>query len=361
MKRSQQLLNLVRSSINPDVDTIMIWNYENSSRANTIYLSGFRGSFSVLILRDDSCYIVTDSRYFEQAESETDFILVRHANNTLADTVSNLLERLSAKVVGFEAQRLDCKSYSDLTEKINVKFVPIDSAIHQLRSVKTQEEIESIRKATMVAEQAFLETLKFIKEGVTEAEICAELEYRIKKLGGQVGFETLIGSGPRTSMPHVKPTNKQVRNGELILFDFGARVDEYCCDITRMAVIGSASEKIKECYYIVKQSLRKATGAGKAGMSGKDVDFVAREVVQKSKYSGFCFRYGLGHGIGLEVHEEPRFSPKATDPLPENAVVTIEPGIYIPGEFGIRIENDVIVKSSSFETITTLSEDLTVL
>ncbi|MCD6103847.1 MAG: aminopeptidase P family protein [Thermotogaceae bacterium] len=361
MKKPQRLLNLVRTSINSHIDTIMIWNYENSSRASTTYLSGFKGSFSVLILRDDGCYIVTDSRYFEQAENETDFILIKHSNKTLADTVSTLLKELSAKVVGFEAQRLDFKSYSDLIEKLDVEFVAVDNAIHQLRSVKTEGEIESIRKASKVAEQAFLETLKFIKEGVTEAEICAELEYRIKKLGGHIGFETLVGSGPRTSMPHVKPTNKQVKNGELILFDFGARVDEYCCDITRMVALGNPSGNIKECYLIVKQSLEKATETGKAGMVGKQVDSAARKVVQQSKYSEFCFKYGLGHGIGLEVHEEPRLSPQANAPLSENAVVTIEPGIYIPGEFGIRIENDVVVGNSSFETITTLSEDLIVL
>lgn len=361
MNRTQELMNSVRSSFCGDIDTIMIWNYENSSTANTFYLSGFRGSCSVLIIRDDCNYIITDSRYFEQAEQESDFVLIKHTEGKLIKTVTAFLSQLSSRVIGFEAERLDYKTYSELNEILNVKFVPIDQLLYKMRSIKSEEEIDKIRAASKIAEKVFLETLDFIKEDVSEIEICAELEYRMKKLGAQVGFETLIGSGMSTSKPHVKPTEKKVKNGELILFDFGARVDGYCCDITRMAVLGKPSQEIVECYDLVKESLQKATDEGKAGVVAKYVDQVARQVILQSKYADYCFKYGLGHGIGLEVHESPRMGPMFDEPLPVGAVITVEPGIYIPGKFGIRIENDVVVRNCCFEKITNLDEDLVVL
>lgn len=358
MNRAQKLIDSVRSSVCKDIDTVMIWNYESSSTANTFYLSGFRGSCSILIIRDDCNYIITDSRYFEQAEQESDFVLIKHTEGKLIKTVADFLDKLSAKVIGFEAERLDYKTYNELNEKLNVRFVPIDGILYSMRSTKTEEEIEKIRAASRIAEKAFLETLNFIKEGVSEIEICAELEYRIKKLGAQVGFETLVGSGASTSKPHVKPTEKKLRNGELILFDFGARVDGYCCDITRMVLLGKPSQEIIECYNLVNESLQKATNEGKAGVIAKHIDQVARQVILQSKYAQYCFKYGLGHGIGLEVHESPRMGPLFDEPLPAGAVVTVEPGIYIPGRFGIRIENDVIVRNNRFEKITALSEEL---
>ncbi|HOJ87584.1 MAG TPA: aminopeptidase P family protein [Pseudothermotoga sp.] len=358
MNRTQELMEAVRSSVCKDVDTVMIWNYESSSTANTFYLSGFRGSCSILIIHDKSNYIITDSRYFEQAEQETDFILVRHTTGRLANTVVNFLKELSAQVVGFEAERLDFKTYDELSKMLNVRFVPIDQTLYKMRSTKSEEEIDKIRKASRIAEQAFMETLSCVKDGVSEIEICAELEYRIKKLGAQVGFETLIGSGASTSKPHVKPTEKKIQNGELILFDFGARIDGYCCDITRMALLGKPTEEIIECYDLVRESLEKATNEGAAGVIARHVDQVARQVILQSKYAEYCFKYGLGHGIGLEVHESPRMGPIFDEPLPSGAVITVEPGIYIPGKFGIRIENDVIVRDRCFEKITALTEEL---
>jgi len=361
MKRAQKLIDYVKSNVHNDIDTVMIWNYENSSTANTFYLSGFRGSCSVLIIRGESNYLITDSRYFEQAEQESDFVLVKHTSSKLIKTVASFLKKLSAQFIGFEAERLDCKTYGELRNELNVEFIPIDDVLYRMRSIKNEEEVGKIRAASRIAEKAFRETLSYIKEGISEIEICAELEYRIKKLGGQVGFETLIGSGHNTSKPHVKPTAKKIENGELILFDFGARVDGYCCDITRMAVLGKPSMEITECYELVRQAVEKATNVGKAGMIPSQVDEVARSVILQSKYAEYCFKYGLGHGIGLEVHEPPRMGPTFNEPLPAGAVVTVEPGIYIPGKFGIRIENDVIVREDCFERITDLSEDLVII
>lgn len=358
MKRSQKLMNYVKSNIHRDVDTVMIWNYENSSTANTFYLSGFRGSCSVLIIQDGSNYVITDSRYFEQVEQESDFVLVKHTGGKLIQTVASFLKTLSAQFIGFEAERLDCKTYDELRHELNAEFIPIDDVLYRMRSIKSEEEVSKIRTASRIAEKAFKDTLGCIKEGVTELEICAELEYRIKKLGGQVGFETLIGSGHNTSKPHVKPTAKKVENGELILFDFGARVDGYCCDITRMVVLGKPSAEIIECYDLVKHSLKRATDEGRAGQIPSQIDKVARHVILQSKYAEHCFKYGLGHGIGLEVHEPPRMGPIFNDPLPAGAVITVEPGIYIPGKFGIRIENDVVVRDDCFEKITDLDEEL---
>lgn len=355
------MIEYVRSNVDKDIDTVVIWNYENSSSANTFYLSGFRGSCSVLLIRGEANYIITDSRYFEQAEQETNFVLIKHTNDKLTKTVISLLKQLSARVVGFEAEKLDVKTYGELTQELEARFVTIDSALYQLRAVKSEEEISKIHAASRIAEQAFRETLNYVREGVSELELCAELEYRIKKLGGQVAFETLLGSGADTSKPHVKPTMKKIQKGEVILFDFGARVDGYCCDITRMAVLGKPSSEVVESYELVKQSLEKAMNEVKAGVIPSHVDQVARSVIVHSKYADFCFRYGVGHGIGLEVHEWPRLGPKFNEPLVTRAVITIEPGIYIPGKFGIRIEDDIIIRDDCFEKITGLSEDLIVL
>ncbi|MEJ5229262.1 MAG: Xaa-Pro peptidase family protein [Pseudothermotoga sp.] len=340
------------------VEAAIIYNLEYSSKPSTYYLSGFTGSFSVLVISREKQFIITDSRYLEQVKQQTNFEVVEYKGNDIFESMRAVVDNLKPKTIGLEFQRISHNAFLKLSEKIKANFVSIDPVIDTMRMVKSQEEIENIKKAIMVSEKAYLKTLECIREDMTEMELAAEFEYNMKKFGAQgMAFETIVISGPRTSMPHGRPSNKKIKRNEPITFDFGAVVNGYCADITRTIFFGKADDEFKRIYQTVYEAQTLALEKGSAKMSGKMLDAVARNHIEGKGY-GRYFGHGLGHGLGIEVHESPRVNQSNEELLPQNAVVTIEPGIYIEGKYGVRIEEDVVVAENSLEKLTSLPREL---
>lgn len=355
MSRVEQFVEKIEKM---GVEAAIIYNVEYSSKPSTYYLSGFTGSFSVLVISREKQFIITDSRYLEQVKQQTSFEVVEYKGNDIFESVRAVVDDLKPKTIGLEFQRVSHNVFLKLNEKIKANFVSIDSVIDTMRTVKSQEEIDNIKKAITVSEKAYLKTLECIKEDMTEMELAAEFEYNMKKFGAQgIAFETIVISGPRTSMPHGRPSNKKIKRNEPITFDFGAVVNGYCADITRTIVFGKADDEFKRIYQTVYEAQTLALEKGSAKMSGKMLDSVARNHIESKGY-GRYFGHGLGHGLGIEVHESPRVNQSNQELLPQNAVVTIEPGIYIEGKYGVRIEEDVVVSESSLERLTSLSREL---
>lgn len=341
-----------------NVDAALICNVEYSSRPTTMYLSGFTGSFSFLVITKDSQFIVTDSRYFEQAKQQTKFTLVEHRGSNIYDTVVGVLETIKPKVVGLEFSRISHDMYLKLSEKYQALYKPIDHIIEQMRMIKEPQEVEFIRKAIQISEEALLKVLPLVKEGVAEKDIAAELEYQMKLLGADgIAFETIVITGPRTALPHGRASERRLRMNEPVLFDFGAKFNGYCADITRTFYFGKPDEEFVKVYNTVFEAQSLALERGSARMSGKELDSIARTHISSCGL-GEYFGHGLGHGLGLEVHEAPRVNQSNESILPVGAVVTIEPGIYIEGKFGVRIEEDVVVHEDHLERLTHLERKL---
>lgn len=340
------------------VEAALICNVEYSSKPTTMYLSGFTGSFSFLVITKDQRFIITDSRYFEQAKQQTKFTLVEHRTANIFDTVVSVLQRLGPKVIGLEFSRVSHDMYLKLSEKYQAIYKPIDRIIEQMRMVKEPHEIESIKRAIKISEEALMQTLQFVKEGVYEKDIAAELEYRMKKLGAEgPAFETIVISGPRTALPHGRPSERRIKMKEPVLFDFGAKFNGYCADITRTFFFGKPDDDFLKIYNAVFEAQSLALEKGNGRMSGKELDSIARTHIVNCGF-GEYFGHGLGHGLGLEVHEAPRVNQANESVLPVGAVVTIEPGIYIEGKFGVRIEEDVVIHEDRLERLTCLDRKL---
>jgi len=341
-----------------NIEAALICNVEYSSRPTTMYLSGFTGSFSFLVITKDSQFIVTDSRYFEQAKQQTKFTLVEHRGSNIYDTVVGVLETIKPKVVGLEFSRISHDMYLKLSEKYQALYKPIDHIIEQMRMIKEPQEVEFIRKAIQISEEALLKVLPLVKEGVAEKDIATELEYQMKLLGADgIAFETIVITGPRTALPHGRASERRLRMNEPVLFDFGAKFNGYCADITRTFYFGKPDEKFVKVYNTVFEAQSLALEKGSGRMTGKELDSVARTHISSCDF-GEYFGHGLGHGLGLEVHETPRVNQSNESILPVGAVVTIEPGIYIEGKFGVRIEEDVVVHEDHLERLTHLERKL---
>jgi Xaa-Pro aminopeptidase len=273
-----------------------------------------------------------------------------------------LLKKHDAQSIAIESEAMTVKelnAYEHFFSQIH--FVHDDSlstAISAMRTVKDEGELECIQKAQSIAEAAFDRILKFIKAGVTEREIALELNRLMFEYGAEdLSFDTIVLSGANTSMPHGVPSDKKVESGEFVLMDFGAVYNGYHSDMTRTVCVGEPDEEMKKVYDIVLNAQNKAIEAAKAGIIGSDLDKTARDIIEWEGY-GSCFGHSLGHGVGLEIHEKPNASPNYKLPLSEGAVVTVEPGIYIAGRFGVRIEDFVILTENGCKNLTKSAKSL---
>lgn len=326
-----------------------------TSPHNMRYFSGFSGGEGAVWISNDQRIVFTDSRYIEQAQKETKAFEVKETNNWQTE-ICNLK---NAKEIGFEDSFLTASLYLSLIEKLNdARICPISKELEALRMVKTQEELRVMQRAEDICCRAFERILEFIKPGISEKTLAAELEYIIRQEGGDgFSFETIAISGARCSLPHGVPSEKLIEKGDFVTMDFGAVVDGYCSDMTRTVVVGKATEKQREVYNIVKEAQQAGLDFIRAGVLGRDADKAARDVVAKYGY-GEYFRHSLGHGVGLLVHEQPNLSPKSETILGENMVVTCEPGIYIPNFGGVRIEDMVCVKNGGVTNFTHSTKEL---
>jgi Xaa-Pro aminopeptidase len=333
--------------------------------SNIRYMSGYTGADSYVIISEAARAFITDSRYTEQAEVECvgfEVIKWRHPSAGLEETIQGVCSKHGIKRLGFERDKM---TY-DLFERFrgamkDIDLVPSSGLVEGIRYVKCQEEIESIRRAAEIADNAFAEILKYIRVGVSEKDIERELQYLIKKMGADdIGFPIIVASGKRSSLPHAIPSDRLIESGDFITLDFGAMFNGYRSDMTRTIIVGEATDKQKEIYEIVKAAQAAGVQAIKAGVQGNVPDDSARGYISQAGY-GDNFGHGLGHGVGLDIHEEPFMSTRCEKILQIGNVVTIEPGIYIPDWGGVRIEDTVLVKEDGIEILTKSSKELIIL
>lgn len=335
--------------------------------ANRRYLCGFTGSSGVLVINKDEAILLTDFRYLDQAKEEVkDFgFQVKEHDPQVWGTVAAEIARLCSggrSRWGFESEHLVEKNYRALNEKLECGVLtPTEGFVNQLRRKKSAAEIAAIRKALQITEEAWNRLLAELKPGRTEKEMAALFEYHQRQLGAEgTSFPTIVASGPRSALPHGAPTDKKIEAGELLVLDGGARYAGYCSDFTRTVVVGAApTERQQELYEIVRRAQETALNGMRAGMTGKEVDALAREVIKAAGY-GDRFGHGLGHSLGLEIHENPRLSVTDETVLEPGMVFTVEPGIYLSGWGGIRIEDVVVVTDDGIENLTTSPKTLTV-
>jgi len=322
------------------LDAIIISNGNNMR-----FISGFAGETGYVYISEKRHAVITDFRYTIQAESEAKgYEVITIASGGYEEAINDILRADGVNKLGFESWDLLFGTYNQLHDNLKVnELVPVAHEITNLRRIKTPKELESIRKAEAIGDAVFTEILTFIKPGMTELEVAAQIEYLLKVKGGTAcSFPAIVASGINSSMPHAVPSQKKLENGDFLTMDFGCVYEGYCSDMTRTIVIGKASDKQKEVYNTVLEAQMAALNFIKAGYKGKDVDKVARDIIYKAGYEG-CFGHGLGHSVGLNIHENPRLSTSEEDILLAGMTETVEPGIYIKGFGGVRIEDLVVV------------------
>ena len=324
---------------------------------NRLYLSGFTGSAGALVLTREQSVLFTDFRYIEQATKQApQFEVIRHGQDFWA-SVAAWLNSQGIERLGFESDFLTVEFY-DKFKKIAPLLILCPVKLDELRQVKDEAEQALLIKAVQIADQAFQQILPAIRVGVTEMEVAVELEYHMRQLGSaKPAFDTIAASGVRGSLPHGLASSRPIEAGDFITLDFGAVYEGYHSDMTRTVCVGKASDKQKELYQIVLAAQLAGVAAIKSGIACNEVDAAARRVIKAAGYGEF-FGHGLGHSVGLAIHEEPRFSPTCATVLAENMVLSVEPGIYLPDFGGVRIEDLVVVSDTGCKVLTASSKEL---
>lgn len=314
------------------------------SKENRRYISGFTGSTGYVIITATKAYFVTDFRYRDQAQLQCKGFEVVIHGSSLLDQLKETVTKANIKNIAIEEGFMTVAFYDNLKSKFeNIELLALKGIMDELRLFKDADEIENIAKAASIADAAFTHILGYIKPGKTEIEVAVELEYFCKKQGAtEMSFDSIVASGVRSSLPHGVFSEKIINNGEFLTLDFGCVYNGYCSDMTRTVFVGKADEKQKKIYNTVLEAQQKALEQIRPGILGKEVDKIARDIITEAGF-GENFGHGLGHGVGLAVHEEPRLSPLGERTLEANMVVTDEPGIYIAGYGGVRIEDLVLV------------------
>ena len=334
-----------------------------TSDISITYLTGFAHSEGYVLITNDKSYFLVDFRYAEAVVKAVNHIEVVMFSNPF-DSINEIIENKDISEVVVESEAVTLEAYKTFCDKLKA-VVKNDSKLSKLitesRLVKTNDEIQKLRTAQQIAEKAYLEVLNFVKTGITEKEIAARLEFLMKMNGAErVAFDLITVTGKKTSLPHGVPDNVMVQNGDFVTFDIGAVYDGYHSDMTRTVAVGSVSDEQREIYNLVLKAHLAGLDKVKAGVSGFDVDKAARDIIADAGY-GEYFGHGTGHGVGLEIHEAPYANTRYTDILKENMTLTVEPGIYLPDKFGVRIEDTVLVTADGFETFASIPKDLLIL
>jgi Xaa-Pro aminopeptidase len=320
---------------------------------NIRYLTGFTGSAALLLVRADSTVLVTDYRYAAQAPAEVaSTATVEVDQKNVWDRLGRVLSGSAGGNLGVEAQSLNLRDAERVSALTRSSVVPTSDLVERLRMVKAPEEVAAIRSAASLAQDALAEILPTIRPGQTEREVGAALEHALRRKGSEWHpFPTIVASGPRSALPHARTSGRVIGAGEWLLLDFGAQVDGYCADLTRTVVVGGrADERQRAIHDLVRTAQARAVEHLAAGMTGREADALARDLIAARGF-GEAFGHSLGHGLGLEVHEAPRLAPTAEAPLPVHAVVTVEPGVYLPGWGGVRLEDDVYLGPAGSECL----------
>ena len=330
--------------------------------ANMHYLCNFSPSEGIILITKDAGIHLVDSRYTETAQNhaKANGLEVIEIEKTFIDELKKLVEKHNIKRLVFENETISFNRYEKLKNEFSVELIKLDDRMMRIRNRKEPEEIELLKKANAIAEKSFLELLNFVEEGRTEKELAAQFDYIMAKNGSDgLSFDTILVSGPNTSMPHGVPSERKLKKGEFVLFDFGATYKGYHSDMTRTVALGSADDEMKEMYYLVLKAQEAGIKALKAGVKCADVYKASYDVLDEKNMAQY-FRHGLGHGVGIEIHEGFSAAPRSTDTYEIGNVTSIEPGIYLPDKFGIRIEDVCIVTANGNENISTINKELVI-
>jgi Xaa-Pro aminopeptidase len=354
--RRARIAALVEGLTSAHLDGLLV-----TGLSNIRYLTGFSGSSALLVVTPRDVVFITDFRYQTQVAEELGDIarIVIEASSLWSGLWQQLATLNSVRVLGFETAHIQHRDFQRLVESgARWQWRPTVDLVETLRERKDADEILRIAEAAKVATRALEQTLPEVAPGMTELQVAGVLERALREQGSEgFPFPTIIASGPRSALPHARSSTRSIQSGDFLLMDFGAEVDGYCSDITRTVVVGKASDEHRAVYDVVKVANERASGGVRAGMTGRDADAIARQYIERAGY-GELFGHSLGHGIGLEVHESPRLARTAENALPENAVVTIEPGVYRPGWGGVRIEDDVVLGADGPQILTHFPREL---
>lgn len=353
----QRIKNLRDKLIEKNLEAVLI-----TKRENYIYLSGFTGTSAYLIITQTEEILLTDFRYEEQANIQASCYQVIKYQGKIYKAIEDILVSRKVKVLAFEEGYLTYNDYQEYRQNLSVKdFVPLTNIVEKMRFLKDSSEIALIKKAVEIADAGFNHIVKYIQPGMKEIDVATELEYCMKKLGAKgPSFDTIIASGVRSSLPHGVASEKIIARGDAITIDFGAIYEDYCSDMTRTVFIGEPDAKMKEIYNLVLKAQLDAIHAAKVGLTGKEIDLVARNVIYHEGYTE-NFGHGLGHAVGLEIHEEPRLSPTGNIKMENGMVVTVEPGIYIPGFGGVRIEDIIVINEDKPLILTSSTKEMIII
>jgi Xaa-Pro aminopeptidase len=328
-----------------------------TGEVSRMYATGLKASSGVVLFTPRENILITDFRYIEAAKAAASGQYTVEQSGIERKAPDIVYEKMRrGKRLGVEADVLTMRSAESW--KKGFKLIPVEDGLRALRAVKDPSEIERMRTAQRIGEKTLAEVLPMLRPGVTERTVCAEIVYRLLKNGAEkTRFDPIVASGPNGSKPHAEPTDRVIGHGDFVTLDFGCVYKGYCSDMTRTVAIGEASEEMRKVYRIVLEAQKAGVAAAKAGTVGKDIDAAARKIIADAGY-GQMFGHGFGHGLGLEIHEPPNANPGEKNPLPAGAVISAEPGIYLPGRFGVRIEDVIVLTETGCENLTSAPKEL---
>ena len=333
-----------------------------NSEPGEFYAVGFHGEGNVVVTPEKSFYF-TDSRYIEAAHAligGAEIAMTGHSRNYRA-MVQEVIDQCGIKKLGFEEGYLSVAAYQSWEEGLTAQLVPAQALVDGLRAAKDQEELDRMRKAQEITDQAFDLICKFIQPGMTEQEIAARLQYEMLRLGAEkMSFDPIVASGPNGSKPHAIPSDRKVQPGDFITMDFGCKFGGYCSDMTRTIALGEPTEEMKKVYQVVLEAQLAGIAMAKAGVPGKRIHDTAAKVIADAGYGAY-FGHGFGHSLGIEIHENPNANLRNKEPLPMGAVISAEPGIYLPGRFGVRIEDVLYLNGTGSVNLTKAPKELIIL
>ncbi|WP_147802875.1 M24 family metallopeptidase [Alkalicoccus halolimnae] len=353
MSKINELRSMFKKS---GIDGIII-----SSTYNRRYMTGFSGTAGTAFITEKEAKLITDFRYTEQAEKQAaEYKIIEH-KQPMMDELSSHVKEAGIKRLGFEKNHITYGEFEKFKEKLDVELVPVEGLVEHQRLIKTEEEINIIQEAVNIADRAFTHIQDYIKPGVTEIDVANELEFFMRKQGADSSsFDIIVASGYRSALPHGVASDKTIERGELVTLDFGAYYKGYCSDITRTVAVGKPDEKLLEIYNTVLEAQIRGVNGLKAGITGIEADALTRDYIKDQGYGDF-FGHSTGHGMGMEVHEGPGLSFRSEQKLEPGMVVTVEPGIYVSGTGGTRIEDDVLITETGCRILSHSSKELVIL
>lgn len=326
------------------LDALIVTTSENVS-----YLTGFTGHDSWVVVFGRSVFLITDSRYSEQAEKECFGCKIVQRTDGMVKTAAQIIAKYrSVRRIGIES-KCSLAVFGALKKLVKLRFKTVNNIVESVRQTKSVTEVRAIRSAAKIAWGALDATLSQLRVGMSEEQMAGLVDYQMRMLGGVVSFDTIIAYGANGSRPHHQPGRRKLRKNDSILIDFGAKYKGYCCDITRCFLVGKVNAYYERVYNSVLEAQQVAIGMIKEGVRGVDIDAAAKSVLERANLP--VFGHGTGHGLGLEVHEQPVVTKKSKGVLKAGDVITIEPGVYIPGKIGIRIEDDILVTKGGFKVL----------